>query len=63
MIFFLALRMIFSSVLSWQILEGRPEMEIYRFLAGDTTGLFLMMRWLWAQLCLLLMVGLAYGQG
>jgi len=43
----LTLRFILSSWGSLHVLLPKTEIEIYRFLGGDTVGIFLLMRWVW----------------
>ena len=42
-----ALRILLGVVTTFPLLSDKNELEIYRFLASETAGIFLLMRWAW----------------
>jgi len=43
----IVLRFVFSSVVIGQILAGKSEADIYKYLLGTGEGIFVLMRWTW----------------
>ena len=43
----IAIRLLFGAVQLAPVISGKDEMELYRYFLGDTSGIFILMRWFW----------------